>query len=163
MRTLTLKLHTGKYNQTTHTYTTKCMYSNTSTKRMYMYPSTLHELYVYVSRYPRTKYMHEIICICIPVPSPSSGPTLTGTQPDYLENRLTKKWGALREKLQKSRNSRWMSGGGVTMPRAWWQDGQIHGVLESNTNAQGLSLLSQLLRSPWCAMKQNCCSFLRSL
>jgi len=38
---------------------------------------------------------------------------------------------------------------GKWAPRTWWQRAQCCAVLKPNTNAQRMSLLSHLLRSPW--------------
>jgi hypothetical protein len=81
-----------------------------------------------------------------------------------LVNRADKKnEGLLGKKIaRKSRNSCKLSGGGVGaeghLTRA-----QIGSVLEPNTNAQKMLLLSQLLRSAWDVLGRNCCGFLRSL
>ena len=52
---------------------------------------------------------------------------------------------------RKSRNSRNMSGGGVGA-QGQLTRGQMGSVLEPNTNAQRMSLLSLLLRSAWDAL-----------
>ena len=93
----------------------------------------------------------------------------TGARPDYLVNRvLTKNEGPLREKIaRKSKNSpniyiysprvEWAVG--VWVHRDNWLGPQMGSVLEPNTNAQRMLLLSCLLRSAWYPLVPNCWSF----
>jgi len=87
----------------------------------------------------------------------------TGTQPDYLVNRDgKKKSGAIRgKKLHRNREivDEWTVG--VWEHTDSGLGAQMGSVLEPNTNAQRMSLLSQLLRLPMYTFVQN--SFLRSL
>ena len=52
---------------------------------------------------------------------------------------------------------------GLLSLRAWWQRAQIGGVLQSNTNAQRMLVLSHRLRSVWGTLGQDCWRFPRSL
>jgi len=87
-----------------------------------------------------------------------------GIRPDYLMNRADKKFeGPLGKKIaRKSKNSRRVCGGGVSA-EGMVTKLQIGGVLEPNTNAERMLLLSHLLRSAWGTLGQDCWGFPRSL
>jgi len=87
----------------------------------------------------------------------------TGTRPDYLANRADQKnEGPLGEKIAwKSRISHKVNGGGVGAHGQ--SNRKLEQVLEPNTHAHKMCLLSHLLRSFWNALAQNCYSFPCSL
>jgi len=76
---------------------------------------------------------------------------------------LTKKWGSLAKKLHQNREIAGDSAVGVWVHMERCLQARIDSVLKLNTNAQGLPVLSHLVRSARQTLNLNCWSLLRNL